>query len=49
MRPPGWTALHQPLFRDWLRAHDDEREVYAAVKRAHGGMPTAAYADAKGP
>lgn len=49
VRTPGWTADHQVLFRDWLRAHDDERDAYAAVKRAAEGMPTADYTDAKAP
>jgi dephospho-CoA kinase len=49
VRPPGWTADHQVLFRDWLRAHDDERDAYAAVKRAAEGLTTEAYTDTKGP
>ncbi len=49
VRPSGWTSEHQTLFRDWLRAHDDERDAYAAVKRAGEGLPTPAYTEAKGP
>jgi GrpB-like predicted nucleotidyltransferase (UPF0157 family) len=34
---------HTVLFRDWLRAHPEERDVYARTKRgladAHGGDP----------
>ena len=39
------------VFRDWLRAHDDDRELYASTKRAlaQRDWPTMQhYADAKG-
>lgn len=40
------------LFRDWLRAHEDDREAYAAAKRELAGQDWAYlqnYADAKTP
>ncbi|MCL2516318.1 MAG: GrpB family protein [Microbacteriaceae bacterium] len=33
-RPADWDAAHQRVFRDWLREHDEDRELYAAAKRA---------------
>lgn len=35
-------AVRMPLFRDWLRAHDDDRERYAAAKRDAAAAATAA-------
>lgn len=44
---PAWgEAL---LFRDWLRAHDAERDAYAAVKTAAQGVGIEAYQQGKGP
>lgn len=45
----GWTAAL--LFRDWLRAADDERAAYEETKRARAGstVTTAQYAEAKEP
>lgn len=43
-------AARMLLFRDWLRAHDDERDLYAATKRelaARTWKYTQNYADAK--
>ncbi|MDE3230542.1 MAG: GrpB family protein, partial [Chloroflexota bacterium] len=43
-------AARMLLFRDWLRAHDDERDLYAATKRklaAQTWRYTQNYADAK--
>ncbi|AYG04771.1 GrpB family protein [Gryllotalpicola protaetiae] len=33
-RPELWEGANQRIFRDWLLTHDDERELYAAAKRA---------------
>ena len=49
VRPPAWPSRAVPLFRDWLRAHPDERDAYAAVKAGAAGQPVAAYTEAKGP
>lgn len=44
---------HNLLFRDWLRANDDRRDEYAAMKRAtaaaHASGTIQDYAEAKGP
>jgi dephospho-CoA kinase len=37
------------LFRDWLRAHNDERDAYAAVKLAAAGVGIEEYMAAKDP
>jgi GrpB-like predicted nucleotidyltransferase (UPF0157 family) len=34
----GIEARRQAAFRDWLRDHDDDREVYAALKRDLAGQ-----------
>jgi dephospho-CoA kinase len=49
------AVAEQLTFRDWLRAHDAERDAYAAVKRTAaepdgvGGVGIEAYQAAKGP
>jgi dephospho-CoA kinase len=46
---PGWR--YALLFRDWLRAHSDEREAYATLKRrlAQSAGTTPEYVEAKSP
>lgn len=44
---PAWRW--HLMFRDWLRAHDEERDAYAAVKLRAQGVDIEAYQDAKGP
>jgi dephospho-CoA kinase len=44
---PAWRD--QLLFRDWLRAHPDERDAYATIKRAAAGVDLGTYLAGKGP
>lgn len=44
---PAWRW--QLTFRDWLRAHDDERDAYGEVKLALAGAGLEAYLEAKNP
>ena len=44
---PAWRW--QLMFRDWLRAHDAERDAYAAMTLQAQGGEIEAYLDAKGP
>jgi dephospho-CoA kinase len=44
---PAWRW--QLMFRDWLRAHDAERDAYAAMKRQAAGVGIEAYLEAKDP
>ncbi len=44
---PAWGW--QLMFRDWLRAHDDERDAYGALKRRAQGVGIEEYLDAKDP
>jgi dephospho-CoA kinase len=44
---PAWRW--QLRFRDWLRAHDEERDAYCAVKLRVQGVDIEAYQEAKGP
>jgi dephospho-CoA kinase len=43
----GPFAARRLLLRDWLRAHDDERDAYALVKQAAAGVGGREYAAAK--
>lgn len=48
VRPRDSAVVAQTLlFRDWLRAHDDERDAYARVKLASAGLGPQEYAAAK--
>lgn len=44
---PAWQR--QLLFRDWLRAHDTERDAYGELKLQVQGISGEAYHEAKGP
>lgn len=44
---PAWRW--HLLFRDWLRAHDGERDAYGAVKLGAQGVGLEAYLEAKSP
>lgn len=44
---PAWRW--QLMFRDWLRAHETERDAYGALKLAAQGVGIEAYLDAKDP
>jgi dephospho-CoA kinase len=44
---PAWRW--QLMFRDWLRAHDDERDAYGAMKLRTQGVDIGTYRDAKDP
>jgi dephospho-CoA kinase len=45
----GTAWRWQLMFRDWLRAHDGERDAYGAVKLAAQGVDVETYLDAKDP
>lgn len=50
VRPVDGPAWRWQLdFRDWLRAHPDERDAYAEAKRAAAGTGTQEYLAGKGP
>ena len=50
VRPRGSACVRQTLlFREWLRAHDDERDAYAEVKLASAGRGPQDYVAAKAP
>ncbi len=49
VRPAGWTARHQVLFRDWLRAHPEHAAEYHQLKLAWAGRTVAEYTTGKGP
>ncbi|MFW6599556.1 GrpB family protein [Propionibacteriaceae bacterium Y2011] len=44
-----WDACHQRMFRDWLREHPDDRDRYAAAKRAASAVAGPDYTRTKAP